>query len=132
MSAARPGFDGCDGGAGSSPGTPKALHYAAALSRVEGAIVEALPEIVNGLIEQARQGDTKAAAYLIDRILGRTVGARLAPADDRSLPYSEDEFRADREKLAMDREEAEDDRAMRRLLIGHFAPPKRGKSQDVG
>jgi hypothetical protein len=53
---------------------------------VEAAMVDALPDIVAGLIARARYGDTKAALYLIDRVLGKTVGAKAAPADDRTPP----------------------------------------------
>jgi hypothetical protein len=74
---------------------PKSLRYASTLASVENAIVEALPDIVDGLIDRAREGDTKAAVYLIDRILGRTTGVKSAPADDRELPYDEDDFAAD-------------------------------------
>jgi hypothetical protein len=75
---------------------PKALRYAETLAAVEAAMVEALPDVVAGLIARARDGDTKAALYLIDRVLGKTVGAKAAPADDRSPPYTEDDFETDR------------------------------------
>jgi hypothetical protein len=76
---------------------PKTLLYRDALAAVENQIVAALPKIVEGLIAQAKRGDTKAAVYLCDRILGRAAGLKTAPADDRRAPYSEDEFRLDQQ-----------------------------------
>lgn len=52
-----------------------------ALATVERRIVEALPEIVEGLVGRARQGDVRAAAYLIDRILGKTTAMKAPPAE---------------------------------------------------
>ena len=54
--------------------------------------VHALPEIIDALIGRAKGGDLKAAAYLCDRIMGRTVEAKVAPADDREPPYTEAAF----------------------------------------
>jgi hypothetical protein len=66
---------------------PKTLRYAEALETVEQRIVDALPEIIDGLLGRGvKDGDTKAAVYLCDRILGRTTGAKVAPADDREAP----------------------------------------------
>jgi hypothetical protein len=93
---------------------PKTLRYAEALAAVEQCIVDALPEIVDGLIARAREGDTKAAVYLCDRILGRVAGSTVPPADDRRTPYSEDAF-------LLDQQEREKDNAMRRLLAGFGA-----------
>jgi hypothetical protein len=53
---------------------PKTLLYRDALVAVEQRIVEALPEVVDGLIARAREGDTKAAVYL------RTVSWGESPA----------------------------------------------------
>lgn len=89
---------------------PKALRYLAELAAVERRIVDALPEIIDGLIARAKEGDTKAALYLVDRVLGKTVGAKAAPADDRQPPYSEEDFE-------IDRQSNESDRDMRRLLL---------------
>ena len=55
---------------------PRTLKYADALQAIEQRIVDALPEIVDGLIARAKDGDAKAAVYLCDRILGRTTGRR--------------------------------------------------------
>src|SRR4051794_9608003 len=93
---------------------PKTLLYAEALAAVERRIVDALPDIVDGLIARAREGDTKAAVYLSDRILGRVAGSALPPADDRREPYTEDAFR-------LDQQGREEDDAMRRLLAGFGA-----------
>ena len=65
---------------------PRTLKYAEALQAVEQRIVDALPEIIDALIGRAKEGDLKAAVYLCDRILGRTTGAKVAPADDREAP----------------------------------------------
>ncbi len=98
---------------------PRTLKYAEALQAVEQRVVDALPEIIDGLIDRAKDGDTKAAVYLCDRILGRTAGAKVAPADDREPPYTEAAFE-------LDREEREEDNDMRRLLRR-----KRGKARSV-
>src|SRR5689334_8833848 len=75
---------------------PKTLRYGETLAAVEDQIVEALPDIIGGLINRAKDGDTRAALYLVDRVLGKTVGAKIAPADDRTPPYSEEDFETDR------------------------------------
>jgi hypothetical protein len=93
---------------------PRTVKYAEALQAVEQRIVDALPEIVDGLIARAKEGDAKAAQYLCDRILGRTTGAKVAPADDREPPYTEAAFELDEQ----DREESDD---FRRILSGSGA-----------
>jgi hypothetical protein len=90
---------------------PRTLKYSEALEAMKERVVDALPEIIDGLIGRAMPGDTKAAVYLCDRILGRTTGARVAPADDRESPYTEDAYR-------LDIEEREEDNDMRRLFAG--------------
>jgi hypothetical protein len=90
---------------------PRTLKYAGALQAVEQRIVDALPEIIDGLISRAKESDVKAAQYLCDRILGRTVGAKVAPADDREPPYTEAAFELDDH----DREESDD---LRRMFSG--------------
>ncbi len=77
---------------------PKTLLYADALAAVERRIVEALPEIVEGLIARAKAGDAKAAVYLCDRIMGRAAGSAVAPADDRQEPYTEGAFLLDQQR----------------------------------
>jgi hypothetical protein len=74
---------------------PKALRYHDALADAEQRVVDALPAILDGLIARAKDGDTKAAVYLCDRIMGRPVGAKAAPADDQELPYSESDLQRD-------------------------------------
>ncbi|HWE36847.1 MAG TPA: hypothetical protein VG406_09805 [Isosphaeraceae bacterium] len=81
---------------------PKTLRYAEALATAEGRIVKALPEIVDALIARAKDGDTKAAVYLLDRILGRAAGAKAAPADDRAIPYTPEAFALDAGDLERD------------------------------
>ena len=77
---------------------PKTLRYREALDAAEQRIVDALPEIIDGLITRAKAGDGKAAVYLIDRILGRSAGAGAAPADDRQAPYTDEDFQEDEEE----------------------------------
>jgi hypothetical protein len=88
---------------------PRTLKYAETLQAVEQRIVEALPEIIDALIGRAKDGDLKAAAYLADRILGRSAGAKIAPDDDREPPYDQAAFR-------LDQREREEDDDLRRLL----------------
>jgi hypothetical protein len=88
---------------------PRTLKYAEALQAVEQRVVDALPEIIDGLISRAKEGDLKAAVYLCDRILGRTTGAKVAPADDREAPYTEAAFE-------LDEEDRESDHDMMRFL----------------
>jgi len=88
---------------------PRTLMYAETLQAVEQRVVEALPEIIDALIDRAKDGDLKAAIYLADRILGRTAGAKVAPADDREPPYDEVAFE-------LDQQEREEDHDIRRML----------------
>jgi hypothetical protein len=93
---------------------PRTLKYAEALQAVEQRVVDALPDIIDGLIGRAREGDMKAAVYLCDRILGLTTGAKVAPADDREAPYTDAAFE-------IDEQEREADHDTRRLLAGFGA-----------
>jgi hypothetical protein len=70
---------------------PKTLPYRDALASVERRIVDALPEVVDGLIARAKEGDTKAAVYLCDRILGRSSGSKVAPGADRRAAFTEED-----------------------------------------
>ena len=45
---------------------PRTLKYAEALEVVEQRVVDALREIVDGLIKRAKEGDSKAAVYLLE------------------------------------------------------------------
>jgi hypothetical protein len=83
---------------------PKTLRYREALDAAEQRIVDALPEIIDGLIAGAKAGDLKAAAYLLDRIMGKTAGAKTAPAEDRQAPYSEEDFEEDEREREENRE----------------------------
>jgi hypothetical protein len=93
---------------------PKALRYADAFATVEQQIVDALPAIIDGLIARAREGDTKAAVYLCDRILGRVAGSTVPPADDRRAPFTDDDF-------LLEQKEQEEDKSLRRMLAGFGA-----------
>jgi hypothetical protein len=93
---------------------PKTLLYRDALAAVEQRIVEALPEIVDGLIARAKEGDVKAAVYLADRILGRVAGSAVPPADDRRVPFTDDDF-------LLEQKEQERSNTMRRMLAGFGA-----------
>jgi hypothetical protein len=93
---------------------PRTLKYAEALQAVEQRIVDALPEIIDGLIGRAKDGDTKAALYLCDRISGRTTGAKVAPAGDREPPYTE-------AAVELNEQEREKDHDIRRLIAGFGA-----------
>jgi hypothetical protein len=93
---------------------PRTLRYAETLQAVEQRIIDALPEIISALIDRAKDGDLKAAIYLADRILGRSAGARIAPADDRERPYDEAAFE-------LDQQEREEDDDLRRLFAGSGA-----------
>jgi hypothetical protein len=88
---------------------PRTLKYAETLQAVEERVVAALPEIIDALIARAKAGDLKAATYLADRILGRTAGARVAPADDRERPYDQAAFE-------LDEQEREEDNDIRRMF----------------
>ena len=93
---------------------PRTLKYAETLQAVEQRVVDALPEIIDALIGRAKEGDLKAAVYLCDRILGRTTGEKVAPADDREAPYSDDAFE-------LDQQEREEDNDIKRLFSGSGA-----------
>src|SRR5215831_246569 len=88
---------------------PRTLKYAETLRKVEQRIVDALPDIVDALIGQAKAGDLRAAAYLVDQILGKSAATRVAPADDREPPYTQACFE-------LDQHEREEDNDIRRML----------------
>ena len=88
---------------------PRMLKYAEALEAAEQRTVDALPDLIDLLIKRALDGDIKAAFYLCDRILGKTAGAKVAPADDREPPYTEAAFE-------LDQEEREEDNSLRRMM----------------
>jgi hypothetical protein len=96
---------------------PKALLFRDALATAEQRIVDALPDIIDGLINRARDGDLKAAVYLCDRILGRVAGSAVSPANDRRAPYTEEDFQLERHER--DRQDG-----TRRLIAG-FGASKR-------
>jgi hypothetical protein len=101
--------------------TPRTVKYAETLQAVEQRVVDALPEIIDALIARAKGGDLKAATYLADRILGRTAGARVAPADDRERPDDQAAFEPDRQ-------EREEDSAWRSSAGTTISPRSSGVS----
>jgi hypothetical protein len=80
------GHGGAREGAGRKP---KALLYADEIATAEAQILAALPDVLSGLIERAKGGDTAAAKYLIDRVFGRIAEQNAAIANDTSIPFSE-------------------------------------------
>jgi hypothetical protein len=95
---------------------PKALRYARELAAAEGQIIAALPDVISGLIRAAKGDpendvapDVSAAKYLLDRTFGRVAETAVPMADDRTMPYSQDDFDVDEEmheaaRMAMGRE----------------------------
>jgi len=85
------------GRGGARPGAgrkPKALTYALQSAEAEQRIADALPALVDSLIGYAKGGDTGAAKYLIDRILGRVATIEAPPAEDTRVPYTEEDAEA--------------------------------------
>ena len=73
---------------GARPGAgrkPRALTHAAHISAIEQTIVDALPPIIDKVIQMAKDGDLKAARYLIDRVLGRVARQPSPPSMSGSL-----------------------------------------------
>jgi hypothetical protein len=97
-----------NGRGGARPGAgrkPKTLLYGPVARQVEARI--------DKLIDMAKEGDLAAAKYLCDRILGRVAALDTAPALDRHMPYTEEEFIHDAEiwhpHLLEDDEDDDDD-----------------------
>jgi len=67
---------------------PKAFVYGPQVDVIEQTIVDALPKVVNKIVEMAMDGNLAAAKYLVDRILGRPYRPASPPADDRRMPYN--------------------------------------------
>ncbi len=82
------GHGGSRNGAGRKP---KALAFADTAALVEQKIADALPDITDTLIAAAKNGDLGAARYLCDRILGRVAAIEAAPAEDKRLPWTEED-----------------------------------------
>ena len=70
---------------------PKALFYADTAALVEEKIAAALPDITDALIEAVKKGDFGAARYLCDRILGRVATIEASPAEDKRMPFTEED-----------------------------------------
>jgi hypothetical protein len=84
--------NGKHGGARDNAGRkPKALKYAVEVAAAEAKIVAALPDVIDGLISAAKAGDAAAARYLMDRVLGRVKEQAAPPAEDFSIPETEEE-----------------------------------------
>jgi hypothetical protein len=95
--AAQNGHGGARDGAGRKP---KALIYASEIATAEQRIVSAMPELIDSLIDSAKCGDTGAARYLLDRVLGR-VQLQAAPlATDTAIPFDESDFEREQNKKA--------------------------------
>ena len=71
---------------------PKALKYKDHANAIEKMIVDALPEVVGKLVSMAKDGDVRAARYLVDRIHGRPARLAAAPAMDTALPYTHADY----------------------------------------
>lgn len=83
------GHGGAREGAGRKP---KALRYADELAQAENKIIAALPDVIDALIGAAKLGDVAASRYLLDRVFGRVKEQEAPPADDRAIPYSDDDL----------------------------------------
>ena len=91
------GTDGAkvDGRGGAREGAgrkPKALKFASELATAEGQIIEAMPDVIGGLIRVAKGGDVAAARYLLDRVFGRVSEAPAPIAEDNRLPPDDEAF----------------------------------------
>jgi hypothetical protein len=79
---------------GTRPGAgrkPKALKYASEIATAEEKIISVMPELIDTLVDSAKCGDTAAARYLLDRVLGR-VQLQAAPmAEDTTLPLTDED-----------------------------------------
>ena len=83
---------GANNHGGARPGAgrkPKALLYGDLAACAEQKVADALPAIMDSLIESAKGGDLAAARYLCDRILGRVATVSIPPAYDERLPMTE-------------------------------------------
>ncbi len=79
---------------GARPGAgrkPKALVYASEIATAEGKIVSAMPALIDSLISAAQAGDTSAARYLLDRVLGRVKEQAAPIGEDTSLPLTDED-----------------------------------------
>ncbi len=94
------GHGGARDGAGRKP---KALRYANELAEAENKIIAALPDVIDGLIAAAKAGDVAASRYLLDRVFGRVKEQSAPPADDQSLPYSEEDAAAQEKSRELER-----------------------------
>ncbi len=89
------GHGGARNGAGRKP---KALAYADTAALVEQKIAAALPDITDALIAAAKNGDLGSARYLCDRILGRVAAIEAPPAEDKRLPFTEEDARLEEKR----------------------------------
>ena len=98
---------------------PKALRYAEEVAAQEKRIVAALPELIDLLLAAARAGDSSAARYLVDRVLGRTQIQSKPIAEDFTTPWDG----ASAEEIAEMRR--------RRELSKELAPPASANKDHV-
>jgi len=83
-----PGVTNGHGGARTGSGRPpKAVRYAHEVATQEARLVAALPKLADLLLAAARAGDTAAARYLVDRVLGRVQTQARPVAEDYTLPW---------------------------------------------
>lgn len=78
------------GHGGNRPGAgrkPRGIRYAREVAATEGRIVAALDQLVDTLLAAARNGDTSAARYLLDRILGRPAAQTRPASEDYTVAY---------------------------------------------
>ena len=107
------GHGGAREGAGRKP---KALAYADTAALVEEKIAAALPDITDALIEAAKKGDLGAARYLCDRLLGRVATIEAPPAEDKRMPFTE-------EDASLAAAQQQNTRDLDRLIAGLAAKP---------
>ncbi len=94
QAAAQPAAQPATKRGGARPGAgrkPKALVYASEIATAEGRIVSAMPALIDSLISAAQAGDTSAARYLLDRVLGRVTETAAPLGEDTSLPLTDED-----------------------------------------
>lgn len=91
---AKPELNGHGGARAGAGRKPKALLYQNEIASAEAQIIAAMPDLLGGMIERAKDGDTAAAKYLIDKVLGKTPDASAAIANDTASPFTEADHEA--------------------------------------
>jgi len=85
------GHGGARAGCGRKKGMTRAETYEPVVYQIEAMIVAALPQIIESLIKQAVDGDSVAARYLCDRILGKPAANQVPTCDDVTVAYADRE-----------------------------------------